>query len=772
MTLFLKHLLMSIRKRPLQPVILVLTLVLSMLSSVVSFGLQRSLILEGECEQAQRYGRADMTVTLNGESRSRFMFAAEAEELLGGRAEVAGAYELLMLTEGDGEMLLGVAVDFHEVEDVFPLSFIEHGDIYESELADTALISYDLASRRGLSLGDTLTVDTFGAKKTYVVGAISDKQFMASYDVMVDVGGVMRLVASDSLIAAALGDSFKPSGTLYIDVKDGYTLSECEELLKTRESFREKTFTDVQDAVVRERNSSNLNLIIDVAILLSAALSAAVTFCCLYILAAERSGENDVFIAAGARPWQMNAIQYVEVAIYWLVGALLGTAAAYPLFGVILDAVGFEYAPRALGSAETLKGAGLLLLSSLLTVTVFVVGSSSRRRGKATHASVRYAIGSSIATACLVLLLFTAPPTWRMVVGVLTMFMLLLMLFTVTPPVMKWVLSLVDKGLQKRGRADFSLSYAIKNLYSVKVLHNFSRLSALLVAIVMSTAFIIGCAEGNIKASKRFIDGEFAILNATDRCKSELLSCESAESIEGVMLDTFTFDNDFTFSALSLTDKSTLSDNVTVDRLPTGNEAVVTRDLATAFSLEVGDTFSVELGAERLELVIIEITPGPVAFVLFDCESFGMRHNLLIASAKEGVDSDVLLSELTERTALELAAVVSTEELFDSKIRSMSVYLNVGYLLLGVTVIFSLTGIIDNLYQCYEARREEFCLYSYAGMSKKSIGRMKRREVLISLAFGLVLGCAASLLMDLAIDMATSQYGYDATANFFALFRQ
>ena len=49
-----------------------------------------------------QYGKADIAVTLNGESRSRFMFTHEVNELLGEKARVAGCYELpLYLDEGE-----------------------------------------------------------------------------------------------------------------------------------------------------------------------------------------------------------------------------------------------------------------------------------------------------------------------------------------------------------------------------------------------------------------------------------------------------------------------------------------------------------------------------------------------------------------------------------------------------------------------------------------------------------------------------------------------
>jgi hypothetical protein len=82
MMIFIKHLLRSIRKKPLQPIILVATLMLSVAISILVFSLDDALISEATEGQAARYGTADVTVGLSGNSLSRFMFADKAEELL------------------------------------------------------------------------------------------------------------------------------------------------------------------------------------------------------------------------------------------------------------------------------------------------------------------------------------------------------------------------------------------------------------------------------------------------------------------------------------------------------------------------------------------------------------------------------------------------------------------------------------------------------------------------------------------------------------------
>ena len=94
MRLFFKHFFRSILRRPLQPFILIFTLMLSVAVSVMALTIDDAFADETKAKQAAQYGTADITVTLNGTASSRFMFAQDAQKLLGDRAKVAGCYEL------------------------------------------------------------------------------------------------------------------------------------------------------------------------------------------------------------------------------------------------------------------------------------------------------------------------------------------------------------------------------------------------------------------------------------------------------------------------------------------------------------------------------------------------------------------------------------------------------------------------------------------------------------------------------------------------------
>ena len=111
MKLFFKHLLNSIKKRPLQPFILIFTLILAVMVCASSISLGGRIGNEVTERTFVRNGDAEFVVNVSSSSKSRFMFADEAEKILNGKAEVAGIYELPLFLGQEKSTFFAVATD-------------------------------------------------------------------------------------------------------------------------------------------------------------------------------------------------------------------------------------------------------------------------------------------------------------------------------------------------------------------------------------------------------------------------------------------------------------------------------------------------------------------------------------------------------------------------------------------------------------------------------------------------------------------------------------
>ena len=104
-------------------------------------------------------------------------------------------------------------------------------------------------------------------------------------------------------------------------------------------------------------------------------------------------------------------------------------------------------------------------------------------------------------------------------------------------------------------------------------------------------------------------------------------------------------------------------------------------------------------------------------------------------------------------------------DLFEEKLQTIQIFLNLGVIFLVVMSVFAFVGMMDNLYESYRARREEFGLYACSGMSAKEIRRMKAWEIALTFGFGLALGLLGFISMMFASQACFYTFGFETLVN-------
>ena len=761
MRLLFKHLVRSMGKKPLQPIILVFTIALAVSTAIFAFTVGDTLRDDIEASQVAKYGNAELTVSVGNSSDSRFLFADDVERLLDDRANVAGAYELPLILGDSGKTVVGMATEFDSVCTVFYFEFVEYGRVTEGSLGDVAFISSKLAKEMDLSVGDTLEVETMGHTRTYRIEGISKNSFLGSYDVMVDICSVMRIFADNSLVFAAIGDDFKPCSKIYVDLTecDGLDVEDAVTLLSADPRFADKTFTDVRGIEGRMVRSGVVDLIVDFAVALAVLLSAVITFCCFYILANERAEENLVLSFSGARPKVLGRMQYAETLIYWLFGAPLGLLGAIPLTRLISHFVPLKYIEVSIRPITVLKSVLVVLLGCSLTVAFFLLTNKRLRRTGNKHklAGFSSTVGLLIALGLLFGAMYLLTPVIRFLLYIITVAVLVALIFAVVPPLLQRLIFLTDK--RSRGVASpsaLAFRYALKNVCSLKLFHNIARLCALIVAIVLTIGLMFACVQGHISLIEGAFDADYAVLNATDSCYEKVLACEGAGSVHKFHLT----NSDLT-TIVSADDVSAFSESLHIERLPVGNEAMVSSGIANMLDIEIGDPFSITLDGQDYELVLAGIGKSGTNYVAINCEDLGVPYNMILVKGGESVSRADLLASLSEATSTELTAIVSVDTLFENLIDSMQIYMSAGKILLFIFVVFSLIGVADALYESARARREEFGLYRLAGMSPRTLRRMKTAEFAIAIAFGIAIGLLIFVISAFASNQGMTGRGFE-----------
>ena len=762
MRLLFKHLFRSIGRHPLQPLILVLTVMLSVTFTASALTLRDAITEESEAHIAAQYGSADLVVTQGSGSDSRFMLAERTEALLGESCATVGIFNTVLSLSDGGESVFAVASDLYTVGDVFDIRFSEYLGISEDSLSRSVLISRGLAERLGLSLGDVLSVEILGVSRSFTVCGISEALYLGKYDVMLDTRAVMRALSQSSAFISAMGEDFLPSTTLYIDLSDTVTAGECISILSSDSDFSGKSFTDV-DGI---RNSSlitdTLDFVISVSVALIILVSAAVTFACFYILSLKRTDENESLTLAGARPLVMNSMQYGEILLYWLVGTPLGILLSVPasrLFGI---AVGLFYATPTLTVAGSAIAAFVMLLSVLLTATVFILTRGRRRRELPLG---KMSLSALVLSAVLFALTFALDGEARLTVGVLSVLSLILLLLLSAPIIARKISALASAALSKGGKTDgrgvrsAPIYYGLKNYLSVKVLHNTTRLVALLVAALISTGALVLASEGFMQLGEEMLDGDYAVLSPTERAYGKLSESENG-SVMRVYQQSATYGEGKTLTVLAADSPRAFNPVLEIESLPSGGGAVISSTCREQLSLEVGDEMTVMLGGAPLTLTVGAVADMGIPAVIIDTEHFGIGYNMLLVKADEGRE-EAMLSELSAVAAGEMSAVVEVSELIKSNTELLEIYVSVAYVLLFALMLFATVGLADNLSESYRQRREDFELFRLAGASRRAIAGVKLTEVLLSLLLGALVGILFSLPTLFSLNEAAHSLNFD-----------
>ncbi len=769
MRLFFKHLFRSVRSRPVQPIILLVTLILSVAVSVCVLTMRSAIFDEKYYSEEESLGSADVKITLNSGSSSRFMFTDDVRRIIGEECSVAGYYEIILTRDTEG-VFPTAAVNFEDIDDIFRLEFTEYGGINESSRDSSAFVSADFAEANGLSLGESFTAGLFGKEKTYKVVGISERSFIGRFEVLVDISGVVKALASESAFAAALGDGFRPCNTILIDLPEGADVTAAIDLLLSDGAFADRSIENVSSKGYADSGEDMLGAIVNFAIVLCCIMTSVVAYSCFSILAAERNEENYSFVIAGAKPSLLYLMQYCEVVIYWLVGSVFGVALTIPGLRLVKELIGFKYASAELTAANAALSVSFLLLSLLLTVTFFLA-SGNRRRENSLKGF--YLLPIAALCALLYLLTYLVPLDLKKGVGMATAVVLLLLGFLASGRILRALVGFINQKREaasaKRGVVSSpALHYSLKNLLTVRQLHSAAKMLTLLLSTVMCICYTVNSLNGNFYLANNLFRGEYVVLNGTARCYERVSECESVKSVDRLYFSEGEYDNEIKTNLISMSNISAFDDEVKITHQPRGDEAVISYAEAKALSLEVGDRFTVKRNDVELNLRVAEIVRSGIFFVLFDCEHFGIDYTMLIPNAADGVSSEELLGEISAATAEEVASVVKADAVGQSRVDSVIIYVRTGNILLATISVFALIGIVDTFIECYRSRKEEFSMYRAAGMSKRRVRRMMLLEILLALSFAFLLGVAVFFLAVPVIGETMLSICFDVKENFFA----
>lgn len=762
MKLYFKHILRSIRRTPLQPLLSTIVIALAFFIAALAFNMSDYTRNENLLSDSAKYGSADIVITLNSNSQNRFMQPDDVYSVVGDEVFAAGCYGFAF--SAFGSTVFGAAVDFEEIGGIFDIEFTTYGQVTQSSLHTSAFIASDFAQRYELSVGSLFTAKIFGYTKSYTVQGISPRDFLGNYEVVVDMSSIILLLAENYPFIAAMGEDFGLYDTLYIDVGDGDAGTAIESL-QASTLFADKTITQITAGSYTQSYAQTIVSSVYVMVFFTIMTSAAVTLCCFYILSSRRSVQNNLFASCGANPSVLLLLQCSEILIYWLLGSLAGLALVCALANPLVELCGFTYVSAFGGNfAEgCAKALTVTLASAVLTAAGFYVTERTKGRRKkrqgATAGICALAAAAIAATICT----FVTPIHMHYAFGFTACIAIILLTYFAAPRLFARAAAVLSKTRDAtKSRTSVSFRYAVKNVRNVQVLHNTFRLTAILISLLTILALILRAGDISLQARETMFRADYLILNASSTTIENMEKRDGIESVTSFYWTSYTDSKTGTHAyVFSAEDYSLLTEQFMPESRPQGNEAVITTIFAKQYGYSIGDRLQLEINGQQLDLVITNVSDCPMEIIYFDCVQNGIGYNMS-AVRGDGILSDGELEVLLyEVTALEMCTIISVEDYMTQNVGLVIIYILCGRLLFVCFVIFSAIGLADNLAESYRSRRKEFDLYSMCGMPPRGISSMICKEIAITLLCGAVAGVALAGILTLVVNEWLVSFGLD-----------
>ncbi|MBR5140510.1 MAG: ABC transporter permease [Clostridia bacterium] len=776
MRLFIKHILRSIKKAPLQPIIIFLTLTLAISSLICAEKLFVNIAREESLTKRSNNYTADITVKLSKSDDVRLLFDDDAKEIVADSGKVLSEFGITALTKRDEKntLIKIVASDLKASDDFYQFRFYEYGNITNKNLNSSVIISKSTAQKYGLKLYDTLTLTLLNKQLDLTVQAIAeDDGALYDYAALVNIGAVSEAITEANPSIAAFADTLTPGTELKIRLNDQERCDELVNRLKSDERFEDKLIIKESE---NHGNADFISLIsiviVSICIVIVAIISVIVILTSLDLLTKKRLRDSALFMLCGASKGQLNLMLYLECGIYALASAIPGILLSIPMNRGINNIFAWKFETVAFQASD------LLIAFFGAPLLIFIAATVHALREKELSVCDRLSDRANVETkrssytAPFILAVFTASAL--IMTSVLetknTLFPAIIgglifigFVYFVTPCFATSFSALLIKLIQRKKKIPPKTMLALKNANISYPLKHCARLISLLLMLAFSILSCLISLTDETNSIISVVDAEYVSVGAGEKTD------EMIESIDGVddsfrmaiVRNLVTKDNTGVV-AISIDEdaREFLNDSLKPSVIPTKNEIVIPKGLSLLLDVNVGDSITLTSEANKYNFTVIEVLPIRSNIVFLDAASLGKANDLLCIKSTLDIESEQFTAMAN---ALELrgATVVELNDIVLPVVETVLKY----EILLMYTVLlaFIITAfaVANVLFYAYTVRKDERDVYYTTGMTRRGIRATVLTEILIIMAFAVVLVPIFTLIFDMLVDLAINSFGFN-----------
>ena len=766
---FAKYVIRGLKKRPTQPIIIIITLVCAIVTMISS----AEIIIGIRNELFENHNAwYDIEVRLSSGSDVRVLFADDTKKVVGEDGEVIGEFSLsgLYNTDSEKSIINLSATDLTAADKFRPFKFTEYGRITEQTLNKSVILSSEAAREYNLTVGDKINIHMLGERFEFTVEAIAlSDGLLQNRTGVINIGADTEALAAVNPTIAAFADSITPYTSLKVRVNDPEQISEIKDRISNITSLNRATVITAKEDYESDRFVSLTSFaIITVTTVVVMLLSVMVIASAFDILNKKRRGERALFMICGASPANLRRVSATELFMYGSAAMIISIPASLPMLRAFNRIFGYS------GSSLHISAIFVSLLGCLIMLSAVVLFESYASKGlsvldllsdtgltdeKKIPGKLPLVLLSALVIGFITIIIL--PTRLKFVPSIISCALFLALMYFGLPFVLKLISLVTVRLLFGASRIPTSFALACKGLYfSYPIMHT-ARLVTLLTTIVLSIVICINTLTAQIDTIEQLVECDY-IAVATDKDTEGLL-----ENIEGVDAFYVSFNQDLMTEAdtgllaLSVSDEGFehINQSLRPTKNPRGNEIAVSVGVADLCDKKIGDSISLTYETGTYTFTIVNIINTPANFVCFDAEYLGLRNDLLCISTATA-DNEIFndIANLVESRG---ASVVTSSEIFSKLTKRLHSYAEIIDISVIIAIITSVFGIANVLLSSLTSRKREREILYAVGMTERTIVKTALIEILVCTAAATVLAFALLPIMIWLFDCSVGAWGID-----------
>ena len=773
MILFFKHIWRTVKKSPLQPLLILLTLTVAISASVTALRIQEVFSAQAEANKQYFTASGDILITPGADNTIRMLFKEDAEQIVGDRGEVLGEYALTFFKKGDlGNHLISAScLDLEAADRFYDFQFTEYGEFTDTNLKKCAVISTKLSEKYDLYVGDSLSVSVLGENFSFIVQAIAKPTgILSNCDMLVSKDALLTVLSSHIPVIGALGDAFSPNSRLMIRANDEADIASIAEDFKNSEQF-------ANCYIETPHTEATTNFFVTFQSLMAAILgmtifmlSVMLILGSMNLLQMQRQKEYALFALAGANAGQETALLMIECLVYALIGGGCGILLANPMLGYAGDLFSFVEHNVSVGYIGSLFGLGLSVLLMVFCVLwqrskakrtslLAILANQTEYEGQTQKKNHRFWLWSTIILFLILCIVFF-PIKLRFIPAFISVFLCVILLFTKADRIFSFIFGVVQTFLDKQKSPSPSLLLSSKNICHNRMVRHVGRLFATLFSLVMIVSVCYTTVKSQASLFQHTFRSEVSALNVPDDTIHAVKEQGLADGVctLGVVSSVeLPRGNTATAIALSGDAKQCMHPDLIPIKTPVGNEILLSKGIASMIEKTTGDSFTVTIQGKTQVFTVIGIQDVNSNLIFLDADAIPVSSKIMtfklsdIANAKEQLTSKLETNGIT---------IIDYRDIWGSVPITINGFMNLTFHSALISVILALLGCMTVLAQQYRARKRERELLCYCGAEKKRIFGIYFTEFMLIFISALVLAFLFCLPAIFCIDIGLRSFGF------------